>query len=94
LPLSGCCCSGGSGSGGGLFKRGGMRVGDFLKLRKPGVVGLTDLHDHGEDGVDDVDQPGDQGLEVVGDLWSVVDHNINSVKGSSRSLGCRRCRHS
>jgi hypothetical protein len=71
-----------------------MRVSDFLKLREPGVVGLTDLLDHGEDGADDVDQPRDEGLEVVGDLWSVVDHSMNSVEGSSRSLGCRRRRHS
>ena len=71
-----------------------MRVSDFLKLRKPDVVGLTDLLDHGEDSADDVDQPRDEGLEVVGDLWSVVDHDMNSVEGSNRSLGCRRCRHS
>ena len=77
-----------------MFKRGGMRVGDFLKLREPDIVGLTDLLDHGDDGVDDADQPGDEALEVVGDLWSIVDHSMNSVKRSSRSLGCRRCRHS
>ena len=91
LPLSSSCCSGGSRGGGRLFKRGGMRVGDFLKLREPDIVGLTDLLDHGDDGVDDADQPRDETLEVVGGLWSVVDHSMNSVKRSSHSLGCRRC---
>ena len=58
LPLSGRrCCSSGTSVGDGLFKRGGMRVGDFLKLREPDIVGSTDLLDHGDDGVDDVDQP-------------------------------------
>jgi hypothetical protein len=94
LPYSGSCCSGGSSSGGGLFKRGGMRVSDFLKLREPGMVGLTDLLDHGDDGAEDVDQPGNEALKVVGGLWSVVEHIMDSVEGSSRSLGCRRCRHS
>ena len=73
-----------------MFKCGGMRVGDFLKLREPGIVGLTDLLDQGDDGIDDADQPRDKALEVVGGLWSVVDHSMNSVKRSSRSLGCRR----
>jgi len=58
LPLSGRrCCRSSSSVGDRLFKRGSMRVGDFLKLREPDIVGLTDLLDHGEDGVDDGDQP-------------------------------------
>ena len=96
LPLSSSCCSGSSRDGSRLFKHGGMRVGDFLRLTlcEPGIVGLTNLLNQGDDGVDDADQPRDETLEVVGGLWSVVDHSMNSVKRSSHSLGCRRCRHS
>ena len=71
-----------------------MRVGDFLKFRESRVVGLTDLLDHGDDGADDFDQPRDEVLEVVGELRAVVDHNMDSVEGSSRGSRCRRGRHS
>jgi hypothetical protein len=51
LPYSGCwgSCSGGPSSGD-VVKRGSVRVSDLLELREPGVVGLTDLLDHADDG--------------------------------------------